>query len=60
MGIVKEGWIDSYDFKFNEVMEEGGTEDEAEAAALDWAEGAFERMVDGADTLRKAVREGAY
>jgi len=55
--VTKELWIDAYTEKYDECIEEGMTEKEADKKSVEWAEGAFERAMDAADNLRKAAKE---
>ena len=54
----KESWIAAYDEKYDECIEQGLRPAEADKQAVKWAEGAFERLQDYADNLRKAARGG--
>ncbi len=46
MNLHKQLWIEAYDEKYGEEIEEGASHDEADKVATEWAEGAFERAVD--------------
>lgn len=39
-------WIDAYNEKFDECIEEGMTTDQADQEAIEWADGVFERLQD--------------
>ncbi len=53
----KELWVDAYNEKFDEWIEEGMTTDQADQEAIEWADGLFERLQDQADFMRKAMKE---
>lgn len=53
----KEMWCFAYDEKYDQCIEDGMEHIEADAEAVEWANGVAERIQDWAEVKRKELRE---
>lgn len=57
---AKQIWCDAYEEYWNEHLDDGMTDDDLEKRAEEYANGAFERLLEWADVERKRRLEGGY
>ena len=55
--MTKESWVSAYINKFDECLEQGMTDKDANVIAVEWAEGAWERELDQAEYRKDSVED---